>query len=142
MKPPKDVLGLGQHLVRELGFEDGVDTLGRWMAHYLAELIGEAENGSTAAKRTSARKEAIETILKIWDHRTSLSGTAYPLTKYRDVLKGIDRLQPGSDLFGYFGLYADNKRDKCHGAPKTGHLWAAQKRPDRKSTRLNSSHRV
>jgi hypothetical protein len=82
------------------------------MAHYLAELIGEAENGSTATKRTKACKEAIETIIKIWDHRTSLSGEAYPLTKYKDVLKAIDRLHPGSDLFGYFGLYADNKRDQ------------------------------
>jgi len=112
LKPPKDVLGLGRHLVRELGFEDGVDTLGRWMAHYLAELIGEAESGSTAVKRTKAHKEAVETILKIWDHRTSLPGKAYPLTQYKDVLKGIDRLQPDSNLLGYFGRYADNKRDQ------------------------------
>jgi hypothetical protein len=35
--------------VRELGFEDGVDTLGRWMAHHLAELIDKAENGATVA---------------------------------------------------------------------------------------------
>src|SRR5687767_11542563 len=84
-KPPKDVLGLGQHLVRELDFEDGVDTLGRWMAHYLAELIDKAENGGTAAKRLRAHKSATETILKIWEHRTSLPGKAYPLAPYKDV---------------------------------------------------------
>lgn len=112
LKPPKDVLGLGRHLVRELGLEDGVDTLGRWMAHYLAELIDEAANGSTAAKRTKARKEAVAAILKIWHHRTSLLGKAYPLAPYRDVLKGMARLQPGSGLFGYFGHYAENKRDQ------------------------------
>ena len=112
MKPPKDVLGLGQHLVRELGFEDGVDTLGRWMAHYLAELISEAENGSTAAKRIKARKEAAATILKIWDHRTSLPGKAYPLAPYRDVLRVIDRLQPDSNTFRYFGRHADNKMEQ------------------------------
>jgi hypothetical protein len=69
-KPPKDVLGLGRHLVRELGFEDGVDTLGRWMAHHLAELIDKAENGVCATERVEARKSATETILKVWEHRT------------------------------------------------------------------------
>ena len=64
-KPPKDVLELGRHLVRELGFEDGVDTLGRWMSHHVAELIDKAENGVTAAERVRARKLATETILKL-----------------------------------------------------------------------------
>jgi hypothetical protein len=30
LKQPKDVLGLGRHLVRELGFEDRRDTLDAW----------------------------------------------------------------------------------------------------------------
>jgi len=111
-KPPKDVLGLGQHLVRELGLEDGVDTLGRWMAHYLAELIDEADNSSTVAKRIKARKEATATILKIWDHRTSLPGKAYPLAPYKDILRVIDQLQPDSNPFRYFGRHADNKREQ------------------------------
>ena len=50
-KPPKDVSELGQHLVRELGFEDRGETLGRWMAHHLAELLDQAENAKTAAER-------------------------------------------------------------------------------------------
>ena len=111
-KLPKDVLGLGQHLVHELGFEGGVDTLGRWMAHHLAELINEAESGSTVAKRTRARKEATATILKIWDHRTSLPGKAYPLAPYKDVLRVIDRLQPDSNPFRYFGRHAENKKEQ------------------------------
>jgi hypothetical protein len=109
-KPPKDVLGLGQHLVRELDFEDGVDTLGRWMAHYLAELIDKAENGGTAAKRLRAHKSATETILKIWEHRTSLPGKAYPLAPYKDVLKVLDLLRPDDNPFRYFGHPAETKR--------------------------------
>ena len=54
--------------MRELGFEDRVDTLGRWMAHHLAELIDTAESGVTATERLKARKSATETILKIWEH--------------------------------------------------------------------------
>ncbi len=115
-KPPKDVLGLGRHLVRELGFEDGVDTLGRWMAHHLAELIDEAENGSTPAERLRARKSATETILKIWEHRTSLPGEAYPLTHYKGVLKVINLLRPSDNPFRYFGRDAEAKREQLAAA--------------------------
>jgi hypothetical protein len=111
-KPPKDVLGLGRHLVRELGFEDGVDTRGRWMAHHLAELIDKAENGVTAAERLRARKSATETILKIWEHRASLLGKAYPLAPYKEVLKVLDLLRPDDNPFRYFGPPAETRREQ------------------------------
>ena len=111
-KPPKDVLGLGRHLVSELGVEEGVDTLQRWMAHHLAELIDKAENGSTAAERIKARKSAAETILKVWKHRALLPGKAYPLASYQDVLKVLDLLRPGDNPFRYFGRHAEKKRDQ------------------------------
>ena len=34
------VLALGKKLVDELGLDQSVDTLGRWMAHYIAEKMG------------------------------------------------------------------------------------------------------
>src|SRR5438094_3949598 len=68
-KPPKDVLGLGQHLVREVGFGSHRDTLGRWMAHHIAELIDKAKHASSLAERAKTCKIATETILKIWEHR-------------------------------------------------------------------------
>jgi hypothetical protein len=112
-KPPKDVLELGRHLVRELGFEDGVDTLGRWMSHHVAELIDKAENGVTAAERVRARKLATETILKIWDHRASLPANIYPLAPYKDVLKVLDRLQPNNNPFRHISRYGETKRAQC-----------------------------
>ena len=111
-KPPKDVLGLGRYLVRELKFEDGVDTLGRWMAHHLAELIDAAENGETAAERLQARTRAMETILKVWEHRTSLPGNAYPLAPYKDVLQVLDRLRPDHNPFRYFSHYAKRTKEQ------------------------------
>lgn len=95
-KPSKDVLGLGRHLVRELRFEDGVDTLGRWMAHHLAELIDEAESGSTPAERLRARKSATETILKIWEHRASLPGRSVSA-------RALQRCSEGSKSTAAFG---------------------------------------
>jgi hypothetical protein len=110
-KLPKDVLGLGRHLVRELGFEEGVDTLGRWMAHHLAELIDKAENGITLAERSKAHMSAMETILKVWEHRASLPRKAYPLAPYEELLKLLDRLRPGDNPFRCFGPPAETKRD-------------------------------
>ena len=77
-KPPKGVLELGQHLVRELRFEDGVDTLGRWMAHHLAELLDQAENAKTKVERSKARKQATETILKVWGASDIATGQSIP----------------------------------------------------------------
>src|SRR6266478_1159297 len=100
-KPPKDVLGLGRHLVRELGLKDRGDTLGLWMAHHIADLINAAEKERSPVKRRRAEKEATETILKIWEHRESLPSHAYPLARYEDLFKVLDRLQPSDNPFRY-----------------------------------------
>lgn len=92
---------LGKHLVRELDFEDGVDTLGRWMAHHLAELIHEAENSNAEEKRIKASQQAVDTILKIWEHRKNLPREAFPLAKYEDLLKVIERLRIRNDPFRF-----------------------------------------
>jgi hypothetical protein len=105
-------LGLGQHLVRELGFDNQRDTLGRWMAHHVAELINDAKKSSTAAARSTARKTATETILKIWEHRTSLPGEAYPLAPYKDIVKILVLLQPDGNPFKHFGHHVGAKRDQ------------------------------
>jgi hypothetical protein len=105
-------LGLGQHLVRELGFDNQRDTLARWMAHHVAELINDAKKGSTPAARSTARKTATDTILKIWDHRTSLPGEAYPLAPYKDVVRILVLLQPDGNPFKHFGHHAGAKRDQ------------------------------
>lgn len=115
-KLPKDILELGRHLARELGFEDGVDTLGRWMAHHLADLIDIAENGTTLDERLRAQANATETILKIWEHRTSLPGKGYPLAPYKDILLVLDRLRPSDNPFRYFGHHTEAKREQLAAA--------------------------
>jgi hypothetical protein len=108
LKPPKDVLELGKHLVRELDFEDSVDTLGRWMAHHLAELIYEAENGETEEAKLKASQQATETILKIWEHRKNLPRDTYPLAKYKDLLRVIDHLRIDNNPYRFFSSNFDN----------------------------------
>ena len=94
-KVPKDLLGLGTHLVHELGLRDSTDTMGRWLAHHLAELMNEAANRKKSVTgRTKARKEAADLILKIWERRSILPGNVYPLAPYKDALKVLGLLGP------------------------------------------------
>ncbi len=110
----KDVLELGIHLIRELKL-DQHDTIDRWMAFHVAELIDASENGKTEDEREEARKVAVETILKIWERRSSVPGNAYPLARYKDILKILDRVQ--SDHFPYISLagQADVKNEEFVG---------------------------
>lgn len=94
-------MGLGRHLVRELGLKDRGDTLGLWMAHHIAALIRAAEKERSPVKRKRAEKEATETILKIWEHRESLPPYSYPLARYDDLFRVLDRLQPSDNPFRY-----------------------------------------
>lgn len=112
LKLPKDVLELGKYLVRELDFEDGFDTLGRWMAHHLAELIYKAENGETEEAKLKASQQATDTILKIWKHRKNLPREAYPLAKYEELLKVINRLRISSNPYRFSGYNFQNSTDQ------------------------------
>jgi hypothetical protein len=96
MEPSKHseaVIALGKRLVEELGLEPGVDTLGRWMAHYIAELIKKAEETGNSAERRMARKRCCEAILRLWKHRSSLPHGARPLANLESVLKAIENLR-------------------------------------------------
>ncbi|MGE0683286.1 MAG: hypothetical protein AB7P69_20605 [Candidatus Binatia bacterium] len=82
------------------------------MAHHLAELIDKAERGQTEADRLQAQKTATETILKVWEHRRSLPGKAYPLASYEHVLKVLDVLRPSNNPFWRFSHHGEKKRER------------------------------
>jgi len=114
-KPPKDVLGLGRYLVGELGLANGVDTLGRWMAHHVAELIDHAKKARTPAERAASKRNAVETILRIWEHRAA-SDRINPfvdLTPTLKVLRALtDELPPWAHIpVGRFGSAARRTYD-------------------------------
>ena len=73
----KDVVELGRQIVKELGLEPSVDTLGRWMAHHLAELLNRAENAPDEEK-DAARRECSDLIVELWIHRASLPTNRRP----------------------------------------------------------------
>ena len=92
-KLPSEVLKLGARIVRELKLEPSVDTLGRWMAHHLAEVMQEAESAEGGDKEL-ALERAVDLILKLWSHKQSLPNGAYPLNELKAVMSVVQRLSP------------------------------------------------
>ncbi|WP_157654056.1 hypothetical protein [Burkholderia ubonensis] len=89
---------LGKYLVSELKGHDSEDTLTVWLMHYIAELIAKAERSNSSAEVLEAKREACATILKLWEHRESLSGRANPMNDYQKALSTLHQLSEN----GYF----------------------------------------
>jgi hypothetical protein len=106
-------LDLGRELVRNLDLGDPGATLERWMAHHVAALIAEAEAVSGDAK-AAAEARAADLILRLWERRRDLHGTADPLGPCRDAVEVLSRLRAERDPWlahrgrgGLEGLLAD-----------------------------------
>jgi len=105
--PLKDVLVLGHHLATELDFSGSCDTLGKWMAHHLAEIMERAENEKDTDKKSEYKNQMVELTLKIWEHRSSLKGEAYPLTRFKGIIQALSFLSPEANIWekGRLGKY-------------------------------------
>jgi hypothetical protein len=100
-RPSDAVIDLGKELVQELNLGDSVDTLGRWMAHYVAELIHEAEH-SDAETRNIKREACFKAILELWRHRYELPDGKRPFEAFEPVFRALQTLDPDSAGFRYF----------------------------------------
>lgn len=95
---PNEVLALGTRIVRELELQPSVDTLSRWMAHHLAEIMLVAERAE-GTERDTAREKAADLILRLWARRNELPGQVNPLKELGDVIAVLRRLR--SDAWPY-----------------------------------------
>lgn len=89
----KRIIKLGEKLVEELELEPGVDTLARWMAHYIAEQMETAGN-VTGEDKLTAEQRCFEAILKLWAHRASLPSGKYPFENFGPIFRTLERLDP------------------------------------------------
>ena len=92
---------LGCKLVEELGLEPSGDTLVRWTAHYIAELIAKAES-ATGEEKGVAEKKCFEAILALWKHRAELPNGKRPFEDLEPVVRAIESLDPDDDTPRYF----------------------------------------
>lgn len=96
------VLGLGKLLAAEL---EQTDTLGRWIAHYVAERMTSLEQKG-GSERGIAEAEVADLILRLWSLRRQLPGSRLPLAEVDEVEAAIARLAPGRRPWAYFGAFA------------------------------------
>lgn len=100
------VLELGRKLTRELNMDQSVDTLGRWMAHYIAELIVEAEK-AIGEERPEKMRVCCEAILNLWKYRHILPDGKRPFEEIEPLLRVLESLDPENETPRYFHSLSD-----------------------------------
>jgi hypothetical protein len=80
---------------------DSNDTLGRWMAHYVADLIAKAEVAAGGDK-VPPQTEAFDTILKLWKHRAEFPSGKRPFGELESVIRTVGSLDPEDDTPRYY----------------------------------------
>jgi hypothetical protein len=108
------IIKLGEKLVEELN-SDRVDTLGRWMAHYIAERIAEVES-APASDKGQLKGACAEEILKIWAHRQQLPGRFRPFNDFESALRTLQSLDLNPQFPRYFDRLLANEDSEEEGA--------------------------
>lgn len=108
------VLALGKKIVDELGLDQSVDTLGRWMAHYIAEKIEDVEAVTGEEARSHKMSECSDAILKLWAHRSELPNGKRPLEDFEPIIRVLKSLDVDDTTPRYFrqARSAVNKNDE------------------------------
>jgi len=99
-KAQDKILSLGKAIVKELDLDPSVDTLAKWMAHYVAEKIVLSEK-LKGNKKKLAEKECFETISKLWVHRWSIPNNKPFLQDFESLFETLNKLNPKIDT-GFF----------------------------------------
>lgn len=95
------VVALGKKLVDELGLDQSVDTLGRWMAHYVAEKM-EAAESATGDVRDQKKAECKDAILELWAHRRNLPTGQRPFEEFEQIFRVMQTLNLDDPMPRYF----------------------------------------
>jgi hypothetical protein len=103
-------LELGRKLTKELGLDQSVDTLGRWMAHYIADLIQDAEKANNDEK-PAKMQACCNAILSIWRHRHTLPNGKRPFEELEPILRSLESLDPENNHPRYFRLSSPTSED-------------------------------
>jgi len=94
-------LDLGRKLTKELGLDQSVDTLGRWMAHFIAGLIQDAEK-SSATEQPAKMRTCCDAILNLWKHLHALRDGKRPFEELEPLLRTLESLDPEDNKPRYF----------------------------------------
>lgn len=96
-----EILQLGQKIVDELGRDQTVDTLGRWMAHYIAELMDKVK-GATGDELNAKQYECAKAILALWEQRSTMPNGKRPFEEFEPIFRALGSLDPDDRSPRYF----------------------------------------
>ncbi len=109
LKPSEEeIIKLGKRIVEELKLEPSVNTLGRWMSHYVAELIQRMENCETKDEELALKKECFDVILKLWQNVEHLPNVTKPLTELEPLLELLDALKKEDYTYPFWRNFRDD----------------------------------
>jgi len=100
LEASQKIIDLGKSIVKELGLDPGVDTLSKWMAHYVAEKM-ELAKKLTGSKKTKAEKECFEIILKLWEARYAVPTLKSYLDDFKPFFETLEKLSYKKTSFFY-----------------------------------------
>ncbi|MBW5894639.1 hypothetical protein IM880_20700 [Pectobacterium polaris] len=89
-------------MVEELELNNSVDTLGRWMAHHIAELIYDAENTTNETMRIAKQFEIRDSVWAFWANRYELPFGNKPFKELEPILRALESLDPENQQPRYF----------------------------------------
>lgn len=97
-------------LVEQFKLRADEDTLGQWMAHYLAEKLV-AHKKAVGEAKAALETELIDLILKFWKHRAYFPRGIRPFENYEPVLRALESLDPDQNDGRYFqySFFEENK---------------------------------
>lgn len=104
------ILELGNKIVKELDLSKSVDTLGKWMAQYTAELIHKIEICENEENKEALQKECSELILKLWKNKKFLP-IDQPLSNLKPLIKILEGLNSKRFHFTSFSPKEDDKKN-------------------------------
>lgn len=96
LEAPQDIVSLGKRIVAEMELDPGVDTLSKWMAHYLAGRITDIEK-LKGEKRKAAEKECFDTISALWQHRWNIPRGKPFLEDFDTLFRTLHKLNPEAE---------------------------------------------
>ncbi len=104
------ILELGNKIVNQLHLNDGVNTLGKWMAQYIAELIHKIETCEKQENKEALQKECSKLILKLWKNKKYLP-IDQPLSNLKPLIKILEDLNSNNFHFSSFFPKEDDQEN-------------------------------
>lgn len=98
----EEVIKLGNKIVEELNLSDGVDTLGKWMAQYVAELMLKIKIAKSDNERKKYQKECCDMIIKVWNHKESLPQSIRPFANLKPAIEVLEALKKDETKYPFW----------------------------------------